>query len=106
MNISFWPKKCSGQSRYGRYGSYATDSTCKQDLIGVSLSKPHTSRTAFAEVCYRMCLLACLRPYTVNFKCVFKYFLKIELPHALCEGQMLGYCPSAALTTVAETTQV
>ena len=24
MNINFWPKKCSGQSRYGRYGSYAT----------------------------------------------------------------------------------
>ena len=24
MNISFWSKKCSGQSRYGRYGSYAT----------------------------------------------------------------------------------
>ena len=24
MNINFRPKKCSGQSRYGRYGSYAT----------------------------------------------------------------------------------
>ena len=25
MNINFGPKKRSGQSRYGRYGSYATD---------------------------------------------------------------------------------
>ena len=24
VNINFRPKKCSGQSRYGRYGSYAT----------------------------------------------------------------------------------
>ena len=24
MNINLRPKKCSGQSRYGRYGSYAT----------------------------------------------------------------------------------
>ena len=24
MNTNFRPKKCSGQSRYGRYGSYAT----------------------------------------------------------------------------------
>ena len=25
MNINLRPKKCSGQSRYGRYGSYATE---------------------------------------------------------------------------------
>ena len=25
VNINLRPKKCSGQSRYGRYGSYATD---------------------------------------------------------------------------------
>ena len=25
----------------------------------------------------------CLRPYTVNFKCAFKYFPKIERPRAL-----------------------
>ena len=24
MNINLQPKKCSGQSRYGHYGSYAT----------------------------------------------------------------------------------
>ena len=28
MNISLRPKKCSGQSRYGRYGSYATAVKC------------------------------------------------------------------------------
>ena len=25
ININLQPKKCSGQSRYGRYGSYATE---------------------------------------------------------------------------------
>ena len=25
MNSNLWPKKCSGQSRYGRYGSHATE---------------------------------------------------------------------------------
>ena len=25
MNINLQPKKCSGQSRYGHYGSYATE---------------------------------------------------------------------------------
>ena len=36
-------------------------------LIGASLSEPHTSVTAFAEV---VCMYVCLslRPYTVNFK--------------------------------------
>ena len=34
-------------------------------IIGASLSEPHTSVIALAEVC--VCLLACLRPYTVNF---------------------------------------
>ena len=31
-------------------------------------------------------LYLCLRPYTINFKCAFKYFPKIEHPRAL-EGQ-------------------
>ena len=36
-------------------------------IIGASLSEPHTSVTAFAEVvCMSDC--ACLWPYTVNFK--------------------------------------
>ena len=33
MNINFWPKKCSGQSRYGRYGSYATGSVVVVDSV-------------------------------------------------------------------------
>ena len=44
----------------------------------------------------------CLRPYTVNFKCTFKYFPKIERPRALawqCAGLL------SALATVAETAQ-
>ena len=36
------------------------------------------------------------RPYTVNFKCAFKYFPKIESRHGN------GYCQSAALAIVAE----
>ena len=36
------------------------------DLIGASLSEPHTSGTALQK-----CVHACLQPYTVNFKCVF-----------------------------------
>ena len=56
-------------------------------LIGASLSEPHTSGTALQKcVNVRMCLLACLWPYTVNFKCAFKYFSKIESPCALSEG--------------------
>ena len=35
MNINLRPKKCSGQSRYGRYGSYATE---------ISLLELHTER--------------------------------------------------------------
>ena len=40
-------------------------SSKKYGVIGASLSEPHTSVTAFAEV---VCLYVCLRPYTVNFK--------------------------------------
>ena len=37
MNINFRPKKCSGQSRYGRYGSYATEVlyTVSADLVEI-----------------------------------------------------------------------
>ena len=48
------------------------------------MSEPHTSRTALQK-CVNV--RACLRPYTGNFKCTFKYFQKIERPRALCEGQ-------------------
>ena len=34
-------------------------------FIGASLSEPHTSVTAFAEV---VCMYVCLQPYSVNFK--------------------------------------
>ena len=36
-------------------------------IIGASLSEPHTSVTACAEV---VCMSVCLRPYTMNFKWV------------------------------------
>ena len=34
-------------------------------LIGASLSEPHASKTALRQC---VCMLVCLRPYTVNFK--------------------------------------
>ena len=41
---------------------------CMYIIIGASLSEPHTSGTALRMcVCIFACLLACLRPYTVNF---------------------------------------
>ena len=67
-------------------------------MFGVSLSEPHNSRTALRK-CVNV--RACLEPYTVNFKCMFKYFPKIEHPRAL--GGNAGLLPSAALATVPET---
>ena len=52
---------------------------------------------------------ACLRPYTVNFKCAFKSFPKIDCPrivHLVGSQCWAGYCQGAALATVAETAQV
>ena len=72
-------------------------------LIGASLSEPHTSGTALRKC---VCIRACLRPYTVNFKCAFKYFPKIKRPRALSQLAMLGHCQSAASKTVAETAEV
>ena len=70
-------------------------------IIGASLSEPHTSGTALRKcVNVRMCLLACLWPYTVNFKRMFKYFPKI--PHALCAGLL----PEHSVDTVVEMAQV
>ena len=48
-------------------------------IIGASLSEPHTSGTSLRK-CVNV--RACLLPYTVNFKCAFKYFQKIERPRA------------------------
>ena len=79
-------------------------------IIVASLNEPHASETALRRcVCIRPTDRLCLRPYTVNFKCAFKYFPKIERPrpHALaCRMTLLGYCQSAALATVAETARV
>ena len=56
------------------------------NIIGASLSEPHTGGTALRKcVNIRMYVLACLQPYTVNFICTFKYFQKIEHPHALAD---------------------
>ena len=49
-------------------------------LIGASLSEPHTSVTA---LCRCVCIRLCLQPYTINFKSAFKCFSKIEHPRAL-----------------------
>ena len=38
----FWPKKCSGHGRYGRYASYAT--VLRHDQQGGSLSSTQCSR--------------------------------------------------------------
>ena len=66
-------------------------------IIGASLSEPHTSGTALRKcVNVRMYVLACLRPYTVNFKCAFKYFPKIERPRTLSEGHSEGICWATA----------
>ena len=63
--------------------------TADNNVIGASLSEPHTSGTALRKcVCY---VLVCLQPFTINFRCEFKYFSKSEHPHALSryigEGQ-------------------
>ena len=60
-------------------------------LIGASLSEPYTSGTSLRRC---VCIQPTDRPYTVNFKCVFKYFSKIELPRSLawqCAG-LLSEC--------------
>ena len=49
---------------------------------------------------------ACLQPYTVNFKCVFKYFLNIERLCALAWQCLVTARVHAVLATVAETAQV
>ena len=50
-----------------------------EHIIEANLSEPHTSGTA---LCGCVCIRPCLRPYTINFKCTFKYFQKIEHPRA------------------------
>ena len=42
MNINLRPKKCSGQSRYGRYSSYATGHGCICDIITPLSYRLHT----------------------------------------------------------------
>ena len=50
--------------------NYTTDAAIGLfEVIGASMSEPHISVTALHTcVCMLVCLLACLRPYTVNFK--------------------------------------
>ena len=60
-------------------------------IIGASLSEPHTSGTALRS-CVCVSIYACLRPYAVNFKCAFKYFLKVERPS---HGTSLLVCHSS-----------
>ena len=76
---------------------------CTCCFIGVSLSESHTSGTALHTCVW---LLACLLPYTVNFKWVhFKIlkFTKIELVHsavAWMEGLEQNWRPEAKTTEV------
>ena len=59
-------------------------------IIGASLSEPHTSGTGTAlRRC--VCIRPCLRPYTVNLKCAFKYFPKIERPRAHVQRRRLTW---------------
>ena len=75
------------------------------NIVGARMSKPHTSVAAL-RMC--VCLLACLRPYTVNFKLAHINFniTKIELDgwsvglgglcsifHPLCYSNMLEIIP-------------
>ena len=62
-------------------------------VIGARLSEPHTNGTALQK-CVNV--RACLRPYNVNFKCPFKYFVKIERPCALGEGNA-GLLPECSI---------
>ena len=45
MNINFQPKKCSGQSRYGRYGSYATGPTANLVIVFETFKRSHNLKT-------------------------------------------------------------
>ena len=66
---------CSYMDRHKCTTLYPTTPTSVHSLlIGVSLSEPHTSVTALWKCVF---VLVCLWPYTVNFKCTFKYFPKI-----------------------------
>ena len=67
-------------------------------IIGTSLSGPHTSVTAFHIcVCLFACLLACLWPYTANFKWAHSDISRrhrersrIALPQAHCWWRATG----------------
>ena len=70
---------CEHNPRNEKAGK-ALENAMFHELIRASLSEPHTSGTALRKcVCI---ILVCLRPYTMNVKCVFKYFSNIERPRA------------------------
>ena len=45
MNINLRPKKCSGQSRYSRYGSYATGPTANLVIVFETFKRSHNLKT-------------------------------------------------------------
>ena len=55
-------------------------------LIGASLSEPHTSVTALRKC---VCMLACLRPYTVNFK-----WAHLNISRRLNKRPQIASCPA------------
>ena len=58
-------KTLTEESSDGVHYGVVYRSACEKLVIGASLSEPHTSVTALAEI---VCMYVCLRPYTVNFK--------------------------------------
>ena len=74
----------------------ACQKVCKQgrdDIIGASLSEPHTSGTALRKCVnirtyVRPCLLAAIyRKFQMS---TFKYFTKIDLMHEACYKQAIA----------------
>ena len=61
-------------------------------IIGASLSKPHTSRTALRRC---VCIRPCLWSYTVNFK--YAKITKIERPHERAWHGNAGLLPDCSV---------
>ena len=95
----------SNQTHYSSSSSRNCIVGVHADLICPYWGEPRASPTLAGLHCADVCVYdrptdrPCLRPYTVNFKCAFKYFPKIELPRSLawqCAG-LLSECSVAAV---------
>ena len=88
-----------GSNSRTKYPTINIDCYCicklgKQEIIGVTLSEPHTSVTAL-RTCTCMCMFACclLRPTTYRMS-TFKYFTKTmpTCAKVLQLSRVKGYC--------------